>query len=127
MHKFSIINTAERPYLTWLKEGIKTAEGRINSPKYQSIKIGDKIMFINQKSGEFICGFVIFKHEYNTFEQMLISEGVKNMLPFLNDENLKEAIQVYEKFPGAERIKKFGCVAIGMKVTESKLDFFLKT
>lgn len=121
MHKFSMINTSERPYLTWLKEGIKTAEGRVNTPKYRKIEIGDEIMFTDTESNRFICGVATFKHEYDTFEKMLISEGVTNMLPFLDDGNLKEAIQVYESFPGAGRVKKFGCVAIGMKIMSSRL------
>ena len=45
MHKFSMINTPERPYLKWLKDGIKTAEGRVNSEKYRKIKIRDEIIF----------------------------------------------------------------------------------
>ena len=49
VHVFSIISTAERPYLTWLKEGIKTAEGRVNSPRYQKIHVGDGIKFVDTK------------------------------------------------------------------------------
>ena len=116
-----MINTPERPYLKWLKDEIKTAEARVNSEKYQKIKIGDEIIFTDSKSNDFIKGIVSFKHEYTTFEEMLKSEGVKNMLPFLNDDDPEKGIQVYQNFPGSERIKKFGCVAIGMKVTESKL------
>ena len=52
---------------------------------------------------------------------MLISEGVKNMLPFLNNDELEKGIKVYQNFPGAERVKKFGCVAIGIKVIESNI------
>ena len=115
-----MINTPERPYLKWLKDEIKTAEGRVNSGKYQKIKIGDEIIFTDIKSNDFIKGIVSFKHEYTTFEEMLKSEGVKNMLPFLNDDELKKGIQVYQNFPGSERVKKFGCVAIGIRVTESK-------
>lgn len=50
---------------------------------------------------------------------MLISEGVKNMLPFLNNDELEKGIKVYQNFPGAERVKKYGCIAIGIKVTGS--------
>ena len=117
-----MINTPERPYLKWLKDGIKTAEGRVNSEKYQKIEIGDEIIFSDTKSDDFIKGIVIFKHKYITFEEMLKLEGIKNMLPFLNDGDLEKGTQVYQNFPGSERVKKFGCIAIGMKVTESKLE-----
>ena len=124
MHKFSMINTIKRPYLKWLKDGIKTAEGRVNSEKYQKIKIGDEITFADTKNGDFIKGIVTSKHEYSTFEEMLRLEGVKNMLPFLEDGDLEKGVQVYQNFPGSKRIKKFGCVAIGIKVTEAKLTHY---
>ena len=119
VHKFSMINTSERPYLKWLKDGIKTAEGRVNSEKYQEIQLGDEILFTDTQSENFIKGVVIFKHEYVSFKEMLISEGVKNMLPFLNNDELEKGIKVYQNFPGAERVKKYGCIAIGIKVTGS--------
>lgn len=55
---------------------------------------------------------------------MLKAEGVKNMLPFLTDTDLEKGIQVYQNFPGSERVEKFGCIAIGIEVTESKLTSF---
>lgn len=120
-YKFSMINKPERPYLRWLKEGIKTAEGRINSEKYKKINIGDIITFTDTQNDNFIEGIVTFKHEYKTFETMLKVEGVKNMLPFLDDDDLAKGVQIYRDFPGSQRIEKYGCVAIGIKVTESKL------
>ena len=121
MHKFSMINTRERPYLKWLNEGVKTAEGRVNSDKYRRIAVGDEIRFTDASSGEFIQGIVTFKHEYKTFAEMLRSEGVKNMLPFLNDDELEKGIGVYQAFPGSARVKQFGCVAIGIKITTAQL------
>ena len=118
-HEFSIINTDDRPYLKWLVDGTKTAEGRVNSPKYQRIKIGDSILFEDQSTGKFIFGTVYFKHEYKSFKEMLLNEGVTNMLPFLKNDEFEEAIAVYQSFPKSERVKIFGCVAIGIKVLES--------
>lgn len=116
-----MINTRERPYLKWLRDGVKTAEGRVNTEKYQKIKIGDEVTFTDIKSGDFIRGVVTFKHQYVSFEEMLKTEGVKNMLPFLDEFDLEKGVQVYENFPRAERVAKFGCVAIGIKVTEANL------
>ena len=116
-----MINTSERPYLKWLKDGIKTAEGRVNSEKYQEIQLGDEVFFTDTQGENFIKGIVIFKHEYVSFKEMLISEGVKNMLPFLNNDELEKGIKVYQNFPGAERVKKFDCVAIGIKIIESNI------
>lgn len=116
-HVKSIINTPSRPYLSWLKNGEKTAEGRINSPAWKKITVGDWLMLKDSKTDEYLLGIVSFKHEYKIFKEMLLTEGVSNMLPFLNADALEEGIKVYESFPGAERIQTFGCVAVGIKTT----------
>ena len=121
VHRLSIINTIERPYLKWLANGQKTAEGRINTPARRKMQVGEQIFLFNNKKDQNILGVISFKHEYKTFREMLASEGVNNMLPFLKSEELEQAVKVYESFPGAERIKEFGCVAIGIKVIHAKL------
>lgn len=116
IYKFSIINTPQRPYIKWLRDGVKKAEGRVNTPKFQVIKIGDLISFSDINSKDSIEGIVKFKHEYKDFRSMLIKEGVSNMLPFLMDDQLEEGVKVYEAFPKSERVKIFGCLALGIRV-----------
>lgn len=120
-HRMSIINTPDRPYLEWLSNGTKTAEGRVNTPSRRKMAEGDYIFLFDEKRDQNIYGQISFKHEYKNFREMLLTEGVKNMLPFLDSENLKQGIKIYESFPGSERVKKFGCVAIGIKVIKAKL------
>ena len=121
MHNLSIINTADRPYLNWLVDGKKKAEGRVNSPKYRLMQVGDTISFCDRKTGHYVHGKIKFKHEYTSFEEMLISEGVSNMLPFLMNHELSEGVAVYNAFPGASRVHKLGCVAIGLTVSKFNL------
>lgn len=116
MHNLSIICTADRPYLNWLASGKKTAEGRVNSSKFRLMHTGDTVSFCDKKTCEYMYGKIKFKHEYRSFEEMLISEGVSNMLPFLKNHELAEGVAVYNSFPGASRVHKFGCVAIGITV-----------
>ncbi len=118
-HNLSIINTTDRPYLSWLASGVKKAEGRVNSPKYRSMQIGDTVSFCDRKTGYYVYGKIKFKHEYMLFEDMLKTEGVSNMLPFLKDHELAEGIAIYNAFPGASRVHKFGCVAIGITTFKS--------
>ena len=120
-HNLPMINTATRPYLSWLESGKKTAEGRVNGPAYQRMRVGDSISFCDRKSGQYIYGTIKFKHEYTSFQEMLSSEGVSNMLPFLKDSELMEGVRTYNRFPGASRGNQFGCVAIGISVTKSNL------
>lgn len=121
MHNLSIICAVDRPYLNWLVSGKKTAEGRVNSSKYRSMQIGDTVSFCDRKTGYYICGKIKFKHEYVSFEGMLKTEGVSNMLPFLKDHELSEGVAVYNAFPGASRVHELGCVAIGITVLKFNL------
>lgn len=118
-HKLSIINTPKRPYLTWLKDGSKKAEGRVNSCTIQRMNVGESIILYSRD--QYIYGIISSKHLYKTFEEMLRNEGVKNMLPFLNNDEISAAVDVYNSFPGAERVERFGCAAIGIEVMKYKL------
>jgi len=116
-----MINSPERPYLKWLASGEKTAEGRCNTKKYRSMSIGDFITMKSTSTDEYIKGKIVFKHEYDSFRAMLETEGVKNMLPFLHDDEIEVGIAVYEAFPGSERVEEYGCVAIGLHITTYNL------
>ncbi len=115
-HNLSIINTKSRPYLTWIKNGIKTAEGRVNNYSCQKMEIGETIVLYDLHNNQYIYGLISFKHVYRTFREMLSFEGVKNMLPFLENNEIEKGIEVYNSFPGSIRVKIFGCVAIGINV-----------
>lgn len=115
-HNLSIINSQSRPYLTWLKSGIKTAEGRVNIPRYQKMKIGETLILRDLHRDQHLYGVISFKHKYRDFKEMLKSEGVKTMLPFLKNDEIEKAIEVYNSFPGSARVMIFGCVAIGIDV-----------
>lgn len=116
-----MINTPSRPYLKCLKEGVKKAEGRVNGPACQKMSVGDTILFFDRKKGQYIYGQISFKHKYDSFQDMLTTEGVRNMLSFLNDGEIEDGVKVYNSFPFSERVATYGCVAIGIKVLESKL------
>ena len=52
---------------------------------------------------------------------MLKNEGVRNMLPFLKDGDLTKGIRVYQSFLGSDRVRQFGCTAIGIRIDKFKL------
>ncbi|MCP3659859.1 MAG: hypothetical protein GY830_05895 [Bacteroidetes bacterium] len=118
-HKFSIINPKASPYISYIRQGIKHAEGRVFSTKYQKLKIGDTILFYDKLEG-IICE-IIFLHKYKTFKEMLEIEDPEKMLPQLSNlkidfnEKIKKGIQIYNNFPNSYKVKKFGCVAIGLR------------
>ena len=118
-HTKSIISTAAAPYLRYIREGKKHAEGRINAPSYAALKVGDTICFHSPTEG-IICE-ITFLHRYRSFREMLEREGAQRMLPQLAGRNLSpeacmvEGVKIYERFPKAGRVAKMGCLAIGVK------------
>ena len=62
IYKFPVSQTPERPYLRWWEDGIKKADGHINSTKYQTIRVGEKVTLVDNRRNDFIKCKVIFKH-----------------------------------------------------------------
>ena len=54
--------------------------------------------------GEFVVCEISYLNFYSSFEEMLNSEGFKNMVPFAV--SFDEALKVYNSFPGSDRVKK---------------------
>lgn len=119
--RFTIINTFERPYLRWLQEGLKTAIITVNTEDRQRIKIGHEIIVADRQNFSYVKGVVNFRREYGTIRDLLKSEGVKNICPFFNDDDLEKCVQMYQNFPEFHYEKKYGCVALGIRVIETKL------
>lgn len=55
-HRMSIINTPDRPYLKRLSSGVKTAEGRVNTPARRKMIEGEYIFLFNNKRDQNIYG-----------------------------------------------------------------------
>ncbi len=115
-HKIYIISNNQTPYIQWIAERVKKAEGRINWDIYQKMQVGETICFYNDPS--YVLCKITFKHEYRSFRAMLENEGVQNMLPKAND--VDEGVRIYESFPGAERVHTYGTVAIGLNPIDSR-------
>ncbi len=101
------INVQE-PYFSFIKDGQKTVEGRLAKEKFTSLKVGDFLM-INEEVKKEIVGVYI----YPTFSDMIIMEGVKNVIPDAKD--LDEAVGAYYKFFTPEDEQSLGVCAIKIK------------
>jgi ASC-1-like (ASCH) protein len=93
----------------------------VNTAKCQRIEIGNEITLADRQNIAYVKGVVIFRHEYDTIREMLQSERVKNICPFLNDNDLEKAVQMYQNLPEFFGAKKYRCVAFGLQIVESKL------
>ena len=114
-----IINTPQRPFLKWLCDGTKTAEGRVYRATCKKMKKGATIVLEDKRRNEWIYGRIKFLHRYASFRKMLEREGVNHLLPFLGENDIEKGIQVYESFPGGKGVLREGCVAIGIAVQKN--------
>lgn len=106
----SIISiNVQEPYHSFILEGRKNVEGRLNKGKFASMNLGD-ILVLEPENSRFI---IIEKNVYESFREMIEKEGIGNVIPDKN--NIDEAVNVYYKFYTKEQEKEFGVVAIRIK------------
>lgn len=108
MIKILKINVQE-PYFSFLKNGQKIVEGRLGKEKWFEYNKGD-ILLVNNELKLEITDII----KYKSFEEMLMTEGVKNTIP--DKDTIPEAVDVYYKFYSKENEQKFGVVAIKFKM-----------
>ena len=102
-------------YFDAIKSGKKTVEGRINTPKYQALAVGDQIAFLKEKTEEKIICTIAKLTTYTQFKDMLLAEGLENMLPGVA--SIEQGVALYESF-GAykEEVKLYGALAIKIEI-----------
>lgn len=114
MHKLSIIDNNKLPFLKYIASREKKAEGRIASKFVRNLKVGEKLLLFSKV--KFVVCNIKYLHFYKSFKEMLDVEGLENMVPFV--ETTQQALDIYNNFPGAARVKKLGCCAIGLDFIE---------
>jgi ASC-1-like (ASCH) protein len=106
--KYKLELNVQEPYFSFIKLGKKTVEGRLGKDKYFSLQKGDLIK-INNLEVE-----VVGVTKYSSFKDMLITEGIENVIPDAKD--LDGAVNVYYKFYSKEDEKTFGVAGISIKI-----------
>ena len=102
------------PWFNLIKEGKKTVEGRPNRKDFAQMKIGDRIEFFNKELNENFMVEIINVSHHKTFEEMISSNGIDNVLPGIR--NLDEGVQVYMQYYTKEIEAEFGVVGIHVKL-----------
>jgi ASC-1-like (ASCH) protein len=124
------------PYFSFIKNGQKTVEGRLNRGKFAEMKASDEVVISgepkdpteeNNISGNFtqteegiveqIKVKITHKNIYKTFREMLENEGVANTIP--DAKTLDAAEQTYYKFFSQEDETNLGVAGIGIKISLS--------
>lgn len=103
----------EEPYSSFVVDGQKMVEGRLNRGKFSELNSGDFI----EMNDERIIFEVIAKNNYMTFREMLETEGITKVLP--DKFTLEQGVNVYRKFYTPEEEAEFGVVAIRIKPCKS--------
>ncbi len=99
------INVNE-PYKTFIIEGKKSVEGRLNKGKFFKAQVGD-ILQIDPEGVQFK---IVSKNVYLTFREMIEKEGIENVIP--DKSKIDDAVNVYYNFYTKEQEREFGVVAI---------------
>ena len=112
--------SVEKQYLDYIIEGKKIFEGRLNVPKFASMKKGDLVYFTDSENEKAVCQITSIGR-YDSFYKMLVSAGVINMLPQIDPntntsaEMLSKGVEIYSSFPGyREGVKTYGAISIGL-------------
>lgn len=108
-------------YFKLLQQGRKTVEGRVNMPDMRQVQARDRLLFVTPKQHSLMCK-VQRVTTYSNFSQMLVAEGVGNMLPGLHvtsgaaNDLLAKAVALYRHFPGyAKQVKRYGALAFAVQ------------
>ena len=100
-------------YYKAIKAGTKTIEMRLNDEKRRLLNVGDILEFENRKDGE-ICKTVITNiYHYSNFEE-IFNNFDRKTLGFSEDEDF--TYKDMEKFYSIEEQKKYGVIAIEVKL-----------
>lgn len=101
-------------YFHAIVSGIKTVEGRLNSPKFKDVQVGMPICFSSESTEQTIVCIVEVIDRYQNFQDMLLAQGVGNMLPGVT--SFEQAVDMYESFPGyKDKVASCGVIAIKIK------------
>lgn len=109
-------NHRVEPYFTFLKNGQKTIEGRLQKGKYSLIKPGDYITVYNKDETDHVETIVVDVRKYRSIAEMLKTEQLKKMLPDVK--TVDEGMQRYRDIYTKEDEEKYGAVAIEIKLVK---------
>lgn len=107
-------------YLWLIQNGLKTVEGRKNSPTWKHLRKGVFIRFYSNETNETLKARIVRVTEYFNNEEgdalynYLIHEGLRNVLP--NVKTYQEARNIYLNFWSIEDIQKYGMIAIQIEL-----------
>lgn len=102
------------PWFSFLVSGKKKVEGRKASEKWKTLKAGHYIRFFNARGYGGACFLIVDIREYDTLQEYLIQEGLRNVLPGV--ETVEEGIHIYKQWSTEEELETYPFLAIEVEV-----------
>lgn len=108
-------------YLSLIRDGKKKVEGRLNKSVFRTFKANDMVTWSakdpqrNPPAKTVITAI----RRYDSFEDMLINEGVRNVLPNVKKTGMasvEEGISIYRRFYSFADEQKYGVVAVELDI-----------
>jgi ASC-1-like (ASCH) protein/SAM-dependent methyltransferase len=101
----------QEPWFSFIKNGVKTVEARLNKGDFAKMKRGDIVIFENKE--ESVDTTVTDVVSYGSFHEMLVGETVGATLPGI--EMLEDGVDMYRKFYSEEQEQEYGVIALRVK------------
>ena len=101
-----------QPWFTYISDGTKTVEGRRNKGRFKEMKVGDVVVWFNEQTS--VKTVITEKNVYLTFREYLTKEGLDKCLPGIS--TIEKGVKVYYQYYTPEDEKKYGVVAIRIKL-----------
>jgi ASC-1-like (ASCH) protein len=116
MSKFSVKDTIvvgmREPWMSLVKSGVKTVEGRLDYGIFSKIKEGNVITWKNSKDE--VKTKVLRVTKYDTFSDMCYKEKYWKVIPGAS--SFKCALDVYHKIFKKQQESRYGVVALELEV-----------
>ena len=106
--------SVQDPWFTLIREGLKTVEGRLNKGRFATIQKGDLVRWYVAGTNKSCVTKITDIVHYKTFETMLTTEKIMQVLPGLPD--VACGVKVYRQFYKKEKERQHGVLAIQLKV-----------
>ena len=107
-----LIKHVQEPWFGYIKSGKKTIEGRLNKGSFKELTKNDIVHWKNDD--KIIKTKIISIHRHKDFEKMLKTHRLYNVLPDVK--TYKDGVKVYNKFFSPSDVKKYGVLAIKIKI-----------
>ena len=104
--------TVKEPWFSFIKEGKKKIEGRLNRGLFQKINKNDIVIWMNRDQKVKVR--ITDKRVYKNFREMIEKEGLDKVLPSIK--TIDDGVNVYRQYFSETDEINNGVVAIEMNV-----------